>query len=984
MLILSIHFHNTAETPLPESLYSFALHKIICMRNKLYLTFILVGIYILLSFNSFAAKVFGVVRDEKNEPLIGAVVVLKGLEKGTQTDVDGKYEFDNVEDGTYEIVFSMVTYKKVLKTITVLKGKDIELNVVLAEEGNKKLTDVTVKANKITNTENAVMMEIRKSNAVVSGISAQQIAKTMDRNAADVVKRVPGVTIMDDQFIMVRGLNDRYNAVWLNDVGAPSSEVDKKAFSFDMIPSGQIDRIMVFKTPSPELPGDFAGGMVKIYTTSIPAKNTYSIGFQGSSREGSTGTTFAYNKRSKTDWLGYDDGGRSMPVQMENIEMLKRANSDINNLSKTFTNNWGINTKNQSPDIRFNASASNIINLKKLRIGNTFSVSYSNTSTNFSISRYDWDSVTAENQFADRASVNNANTALMDNIAVGWGNNKIEFKNLYNQLGRSVVVQRSSLPDSSRSDSRSYVMGYESRAIYSTQLTGTHKSRDESRQYNWSIGYNDLFRNMPDLRRITYNKLITQPDSAYQAAVPSGSVDPVNGGGRVYAQLYEKNYSFSHQYTQRVKLFKAYEFQVSLGNYLEQKNRAYRLREFGYVLPGGVPILQKRRLLQQNINEIFADSNIGVTNRFKVEENTRSTDRYDAKNQLIASFISVKLPLFSQKMTVLGGVRHEYNEYNLISYNTAGDIVNPIIKTSFFLPSINVSYNLNDKSLIRAAYGKTLNRPEFRENSPFYFYDMENRWGVYGAMHASEVNGPKGDTLDVAKIDNFDARWEWYPSSSELIQAGVFYKKIKDPIQAIINHATGDGRSFSFANLKEAYSYGLEIDIRKNLSFFDNWLGSNLFKDFQFIGNAAWIKSTLITDSTKAAIGKMPLQGQSPYMYNAGLYYQGDSIGLSATLVYNVFGPRVFAIGLPQKTVGSIWELPFNSLDLIIAKKLYKRFTVSIGVQNILDQKVRQYIDSDYDNKINTNYETDKTVSDRPSTVYKPGRYFTFGIKCKL
>lgn len=954
------------------------------MRNKLYLTFILIGIYILLSFNSFAAKVFGVVRDEKNEPLIGAVVVLKGAEKGTQTDVDGKYEFNNVEDGTYEIVFSMVTYKKVLKTITVLKDKDVELDAVLKEEGNNKLTEVTVKANKTTGTENAVMMEIRKSNAVVSGISAQQIAKTMDRNAADVVKRVPGVTIMDDQFIMVRGLNDRYNSVWLNDVAAPSSEVDKKAFSFDMIPSGQIDRIMVFKTPSPELPGDFAGGMVKIYTTSIPAKNTYSIGLQMSSREGSTGTTFSYNKRSKTDWLGYDDGGRSMPVEMENIDKLKRSNTEINSLSKTFTNDWGIYTKQQSPDVRFNLSASNIINLKKIRIGNTFSASYSNTSTNFTISRYDWDSVTLDNQFSDRASVSNSNTALMDNIAVGWGNNKIEFKNLYNQLGRSAMILRNSVPDSTRSDLRSYIMGYESRAIYSVQLMGTHKSKDESRQYNWSIGYNDLFRNMPDLRRVTYNKQITQPDSEFQAGVPAGSVDPINGGGRIYAQLYEKNYCFSHQYTQQVRVFGAYEFQVLLGNYIEQKNRAYRLREFGYIIPGSVPIMQKRWLLQRDINEIFADSNIGVANRFKVEENTRATDRYDAKNQLVASFVSLKLPAFNKRMTIYGGVRHEYNEYNLISYNTAGDIVNPNIKTNFFLPSINVSYNISDKHLLRAAYGKTLNRPEFRENAPFYFYDMENRWGVYGAMHSSEVNGPQGDTLDVANIDNFDARWEWYPSSSELIQAGVFYKRIKDPIQAIINHATGDARSFSFANLKEAYSYGLEIDIRKNLSFFDNWLGSNVFKDFQFIGNAAWIKSTLKTDSTKTSIGNMPLQGQSPYMYNAGLYYQGDSIGLQATLVYNVFGPRIFAIGLPQKNVGSIWELPFNSLDFMLAKKFYKRFTVSIGVQNILNSTVRQYIDVDYDNKINTNYETDNTVADRPSTVFKQGRYFTIGLKMKL
>lgn len=984
MLILGIHFHNTGETPLPDSLYSFALHKIICMRNKLYLTFILVGIYILLSFNSFAAKVFGVVRDEKNEPLIGAVVVLKGLEKGTQTDIDGKYEFDNVEDGTYEIVFSMVTYKKVLKTITVLKGKDVEMDAVLKEEGNNKLTEVTVKSTKTTNTENAVLMEMRKSNAVVSGISAQQIAKTMDRNAAEVVKRVPGVTIMEDKFIMVRGLNDRYNSVWLNDVGAPSSEVDKKAFSFDMIPSGQIDRIMVYKTPSPELPGDFAGGMVKIYTTSIPAKNSYNVGFQLSSREYTTGTDFNYNKRSKTDWLGFDDGMRNLPEAVQKSEFVKRNDPDNNEMTKSFGNNWQIFTKKQTPDIRANIAAANIFSIKKVRIGNTFSGSYSNTATNYENKRYDWDSVTNNNDYTDKQSVNNINTALMDNIAVAWGNNKIELKNLYNQLSRASVTVRNALPDSNRGNQRSYVMSYESRAVYSTQLTGSHKSRDDSRRYTWSLGYTDMFRNLPDLRRISYYKQIDQSDSFYKAGVPVGAPDVNNGGGRVYSQLFEKTYAFSHQYTQKIKIGD-YEFEGSIGNYIEQKGRAYNLRQFGYTIASSTPFLEKNRLLTTGINDIFADSNVGAKNRFRIEENTLSTDKYDAKNQLIASFVSFKLPAFYNKMTIYGGVRHEYNTYKLISQDQAKNFLAPVIKTNFFLPSINVSYAITDKQLVRVAYGKTLNRPEFRENAPFFFYDMENRWGIYGAMAPTLINpSSNGDTLDVAKIHNVDARWEWYPSSSELIQAGVFYKKILNPIQTVINNPTGDSRSFTFANMKEAYSAGVEVDIRKNLVFIDGLVGTNIFKDFQFIGNAAWIKSRVFADTSKGDLSDMPLQGQSPYTYNAGLYYQSDSLGLSATLVYNVYGPRIFAIGIPNMKVGSIYEMPFNSMDLIITKRLMKYVTLSFGVQNLLNQKNRQYIDVDYGNTVKANYQNDASQSDRPSNLFRPGRYFTFGIKCKL
>lgn len=949
------------------------------MRNKLYLTFILIGIYILLSFNSFAAKVFGVVRDEKNEPLIGAVVVLKGLEKGTQTDIDGRYEFDNVEDGTYEIVFSMVTYKKVLKTITVLKGKDVELDAVLKEEGNNKLTEVTVKATKVTNTENAVLMEVRKSNTIVSGISAQQIAKTMDRNAADVVKRVPGVTIRDDKFIMVRGLYDRYNNVWLNDAGAPSSEVDIKSFSFDAIPSGQIDRMLVYKTPAPDLPGDFAGGMVKLYTTSIPAKNTYSLGFSTSSREYSTGTQFNYNEPSKTDWLGFDDGKRELPSLIADKERISKNDPDNAEVTKSLNNNWQYKTKTLAPDMRFNLSASNVFKINKVRLGNTFAVNYSNTSTNYSITRKDWDSTDIMYIYQDKASVNNVNVALMDNLAMAWGNNKIEFKNLYNQAGSSSFTYRVNLPDTTKEEAyeRTFNMGYESRASYNTQLTGSHKSSNDARKYCWTLGYTDLFKNMPDLRRIRYSKTYGQDDSMYSAPISFGSTDPVYGGGRVFSQLYEKVYSFNHQYSHLLP-FKNLNLEVSAGNYIELKKRAYKLRQLGYSIKPGVIANKLKRL---DVNQIFSEENLATATTFKLDEDTRPYDWYDASNTLIASFLAAKWVTAREKLTLYGGVRYEYNKYTLVAAQNL-NILNPQVVTKFWLPSLNVSYNLNEKSLVRLAYGKTLNRPEFRENSPFYFYDLENRWGIKGAMFPTKIN-PKGDTLDVAQIHNIDARWEFYPAPGEVVQAGLFYKNIKSPIQQIISVPAGDAREFTFANLKSGYTYGLEIEARKSLAFLDNALSTkNIFRDLAITGNMALIKSEVTPDTNVKNI-KTPLQGQSPYMYNAGLYYQNDSIGLQISALYNVFGPRIAILGTTDDGVGNIWEMPFNSFDVILSKKFFKYITLTAGVQNLLNQKVRQVQDVNYDNKIQKDYNDVNSI-DKSIMEYRPGRYFTIGLKMKL
>ncbi|MBS1774430.1 MAG: TonB-dependent receptor [Bacteroidetes bacterium] len=957
------------------------------MYKNLYLARIFTILFSFLSLQGFAAKITGTVLDAKdNSPIIGVVVIVKNTDKGAQTDVDGKFEINNIEDGTYEVLFSYIGYKKVLETVTVIKGKDVDLNIILKEEEKKTLKDVTVKATRNTHTENAVIMEMRKSNQIVSGISAQQIGKTMDRNAADVVKRVPGVTIMDDKFIMVRGLIDRYNTVWLNDMGAPSSEVDKKAFSFDVIPSGQIDRILVYKTAAPELPGDFAGGMVKIYTTSIPSTTSYSAGFQFSKREYSTGTPFNYNEPSKTDWLGYDDGKRSLPANLPNPEGIPEKNinkndPNIQSISKSFNNDWAVKTKTTSPDMRFNFSAYNVFPVsKKVKIGNALAVNYTNTNTNYQIDRFEYSGdTTLGESYKDKTSVNNVSSAIMDNVAVGWGNNKIEFKNLYNQIGRSSLVDRyNTSPDSINmfNVTHDYGMAYESRAIYTTQLTGTHKSADDKRKYTWTLGYTDLFKNMPDLRRIRYVRSYADDDTMYATTIPSGSPDPVYGGGRVFSQLYEKTYVFNHQFSQKLRI-KTFEFEVFAGNYIEYKGRAYALRQFGATLAASTPIAIKRQLTRLPVDQIFAEQNMGGTNQFKMEENTSDYDKYDAKNMLIASYLALKLNFFNDKLTVYGGVRNEYNTYTIHSY-TNQVLMETKLPTNFILPSINVSYNITDKQLVRVAYGKTLNRPEFRENSPSYFYDMENRWGIYGAMFPTAFS----DTLKVAQIHNVDARWEWYPSNSEMIQAGVFYKDIKDPIQQVILNPEGTNRSFTFANMERAVSYGLELDVRKSLSFVDDWFKTNVFSNLSLVGNAAFIKSemrpiaTILTD-------KSPMIGQSPYMYNAGLYYQNDSVGLQASVLYNVFGPRIAYLGQTKSNVGNIWELPFNSFDLIVSKKFFKYLTVSFGVQNLLDQKVRTAQDINADNKISTSF-TDKANPDRLIMSYRPGRYYTIGVKVKI
>lgn len=922
----------------------------------------------------FAGSIKGTVNSASDgKGLQGVLVSINGINKTVETNADGVYELKDIPAGKYELEFTLVSYKKASQSVTIKGDETLEIATINLRSDNRQLKDVTISQRRVTHTENAVLMEIKKSNAVVSGISAAQIGKTMDRNAADVVKRIPGVTVQDEKFIIVRGLFDRYNTVWLNDAAAPSSEVDKKSFSFDLVPSGLIDRILIYKTPSPELPGDFAGGMVKIYTTSIPEKNQYTLGFSTSFRKNTAGNIMNYNEPSKTDWRGYDDGSRALPANTP--AYISKNDSTNNELTKAFGNDWIVKTRKTLPDMRFNLGVSNVFKIGRVKLGNTLGVNYTVADSNYIMERQDRDSIgSLASSYIDQRSFHSVNATIMENIGVAFGNNKIEFKNLYNQVGKSFITYRNSISDTATNlagaaDERSYIMGYESKATYCAQLSGTHKSRGDSWKYNWALGYTDLFKNQPDLRRIKYNKQSGEDDSMYKAPV-AAVVDPINGGGRFYAQLYEHVYSFNHQFSKKLRI-SGYSFDVSVGNYIEYKRRSFSARVLGYTIKPGRLAQQLTRL---PVDEIFADSNVGEDRKFKIDEITSLSDKYWAQNKLIASFVSLRLPV-GQKLSVLGGVRYENNTQSLQSYINL-DSVSPKVVTKFWLPSVNVSYNITDKSLVRAAYGKTLNRPEFREWSPFYFYDFDNRINTYGALYPSLAH-PKGDTLDVAQVQNMDLRWEWYPATGEMIHAGVFYKSFKNPITATILPGSGDNRLSTFINAKDAYCMGLEIDMRKNLSFADNWLGTKMFKDLTFVGNLSLIKSEMHIDDTTTGnpYTTTPLQGQSPYVVNLGLFYQNDTAGLQASVLYNVFGPRMMLLG--SVSAPSVYELPFQAFDITVSKTFYKHYTISFAAQNILDQKRSFVQDLDRNSKVDG-------VHDLKATLYKPGRYFTVGVKIRF
>jgi outer membrane receptor for ferrienterochelin and colicin len=346
---------------------------------------------ILLSTLSVSAQVGtikGQIKDEKTgEGIIGGNVVIEGTTIGASTDVDGNYVIPKVKAGKYNIVVTYVSYKtKLVPNVEVYPDQTTVLNTSIQEDA-MELESVVITTKRQSDTEISIVNEIKTNQLVVVGISAQQISMSQDRDAAQVVKRIPGVTILNNKFVNVRGLSERYSTVLLNGVIAPSTEVDSRAFAFDLIPSNMIDRMLVYKSGGADLPGDFAGAVINIATKSVIDQDELSVNFTTGFRSGTTFQDFNTERGSSTDWLGFDNGYRGLPNSFPANNLSDytkdlssyRNRTTIANAGASLNNSWAPIQGTAAPDLRTTINFSKSTTIGKMKLGNTTSLSFSNT-----------------------------------------------------------------------------------------------------------------------------------------------------------------------------------------------------------------------------------------------------------------------------------------------------------------------------------------------------------------------------------------------------------------------------------------------------------------------------------------------------------------------------------------------------------------------------------------------------------------------------
>ena len=900
----------------------------------LLLTFLSISIY------SFAqsGKIEGKVTDAKSGlPLTGVSIIIKGSTKGTSSDIAGRYIISIGTPGKTTLIYSYNGVTQEVADIEISAGKITVQDLALTQR-EKTEEAVVVRATSTARKETAASLITfqKNTNTVASVISAEAIRRSPDRNTGEILKRTPGTSIQDGKFLVVRGLADRYNQAMLNGILLTSTEPDRKTFSFDLIPSQMIDNIIINKAFVPEYPGEWAGGLIQVNTKDIPSKDFFTLQVGTGYNTQTTGKDFYKESQGgKLDWLGIDDGTRALPAgytTKSNFDTMSRAQKTA--IGKSMRNSWVPDRVTAPLNQSFAINGGFVGKLFGKKVGGSLGINYNKNYRNQDLLNRKNIATealfTRENSYEDRKYLQETTAGGLASFAVEFNPlNKVSVKTLINvNAGNSVTARNGYDSSRPRPLQQGTEFTFKQNTFFTTQINGEH-GLSKALKLKWYGAFNILDGYIPDQRRLSYERATSQ--DTYEAIIANSLSQ--QSGSRIYQSLSDYIYTAGGDLSFN---FNAFSFKQTLktGYMLQIKDRLYDAQLFANYLPTDNSSLRKFEA-----GRIFSPENFGTgfDNKFAFDAIKNKNFRYMANTILNAGFVQLDNQL-SNALRVVWGLRVEdYDQ--LIGSVKKYDSRHTYTRVTDFLPGINITYKLDNKTNLRLSGSQTVIRPELRELSALNLYDFELNASVQG----------KPD-LKRTKIINADFRYELYPRAGEVFTAGVFYKYFKDPIEQLFNEGAGGASTFTYQNPNSAFSYGAEVELRKKLD------ALNGLKNFTVQTNVSVIRSNVKDENLKV---DRSLQGQSNYLVNAGILYDLEKIGLNVTTLFNIIGKRIYLVGDVSAAAGSpdVYEAPRPLLDFQVSKKVLKtKGEIKLNVSDILNRKQIFY----QNNTIGSNYGLDK------------------------
>lgn len=865
---------------------------------------------------------------ETKEEIIDGQCSVVGDKAKAVTDADGNFAL-KLAPGTYAVRCFFEGYKTArVDNVTVAAGKRTALKVALAKDVTKAPEDEVVVEVDPDRTTTATQLVLRKKSATVSdAVSAHDIAKTPDRSAADASKRVVGVSVVDGRFVYVRGLGDRYTNSLLNGTPLPSPEPDLAAIPLDIFPVAVLSDVTIYKSFTPDMPGDFAGGSVRISTRAFPQKFLFSSSFSGGYN---TLTTFRHRSTydgSNGDAFARDSGSRRLP------DVMAESNGKIGG-PKEWLEVYGESLSQRprrlydvmsGPNFSLSATIGDTYTVLGNPLGWLASIGYGRRFVfhRESVQTYEatedqTGNVTLSPRIDFSGTRSTAIASLSGLGSVGYQigqHHRFTLNGLYTANAEDDVLRYHGF---SKNDDGILTIDrarWVQRRLTFAQLLGEHKLPSlQKALLKWNLFQGVAERDEPNNVQSVYQvNAQAEPGTLPQAKSGdglthffSGQSEALRGAGLDWAQPLTRDEDGP---------------KLKLGGLAQQKAREFSARRFRYTYlrtPGQLDWLQTPS------GDILNDATIGKY--AQIEENTRTTDAYRASQVVYAGYLMSDLPV--GRFRFIGGARMEYARLRVRSRNDleAGspETVDGFAATDL-LPALGVIYKLTEAQNLRFSATQTVARPQFREIARFDYADFFN---------AQQVTG--NPDLKRSKITNLDLRWEWFPSADEVVAVSLFYKHFVDPIESTFVLATSQTFRKPI-NTASARNVGLELEGRKNLKF----LGP-AFAPFTLLANLILVDSRVtIGDANLGAATEKerPLQGQSPWVINAALDWIGNKDKTRARVSYNVFGRRIDTVGTTR--VPDTYELPRHSLDVSVSHKLAQSVDVKLSVENLLNAPYR-------------------------------------------
>lgn len=892
--------------------------------------------------NASRGKIAGIIRNDKNEVMPGVSVSVESVDKGTTTSVNGDYIM-TLRPGTYTLIFSFIGYQSRRVTDAEVKeGETTDLSVVL-NAASKQMQAVVVTSGARKESTRSLLMAQKNNASMTNGISAEQIRVTADNNTGQVLKRVSGITVQGDKFVTIRGVSDRYNNVLINGASLPSTEPNRRNFSFDIVPSSLVDNVIVNKTATPDLPGEFTGGMVQINTTDVPFRNFLNISIGTGFNTASTGKDFISHKRDKKAALGIVDeerkwfgDGRVFDQQQYVKYHFAKDTAAMRAIGAKIPNRWQTYRYQYTPVQNYQLSGGlNKLLSNNNSIGAVAAITYRNEllyeeGEARSLQNYD---------YASKRSRYNTTIGGLFNAAFKSKAHKLAWKNLYNNRYSNQYDDRYGYQISNNSfENRTGEVTLTNRLIQ-TRLEGEHNLLHSAFKIDWYGDYITMKREQPDGRFLVGR----DSDSGHHTYTYNFGERNIFWGGLYAATLNETRTNAGVNVS--------VPFIVAKARQSFKAGYAYSKRESDYdatalrILTASDAYAQSQQGLPYYTiatQEAFGNGNLLYVPSYIRSESTG--DRYTGEQILKSTYGMLDLKILKQ-LRVVGGMRYENNKVVMSTetYNTDGF---PVYSDSVYyekdwLPSVNLIYSVTDKVNIRGAFSKTLARPDFVERSPYVYFDF---------VEQLQVTGQKA--LEVTRIKNYDLRFEYYPTGNEIISASIFYKYFDKPVERFYILGSPNN-NVEYWNLYSATAKGVEAEIRKSLSFISP--SSKWLQNLYFSANATYLEGSikyLVTtspytqkDTSYIDNGSRPIQGLSPYIINMSLNYQNKIWGFNAG--YNRFGRRIVNGG----TVANLIQYE-NSRDVVDVQLSYQLLKQKAEIRFNISDLLNQYTII-YSNNIN-------------------------------